>query len=145
MYSHTQEEVVDPQIAKRLKQLGFDLPCLGVYELIIKGDTTPRYRDNFSSEGLWRDHNAIEPKFDDNDWHFSAPTRQAALKWFRDKHKLHVEISLGHDEDSIWYHYHISKIELGFDHDPIASSPQGFESHEEAEDEALLKMGELVI
>lgn len=68
--------------AFRMKALGFDEPCFGVFELIIVGDTIPKFRYNFNSEGKWFNHNKVKDEYNNHDWYWSAPTFSQAFIWF---------------------------------------------------------------
>jgi hypothetical protein len=85
-----EKDFVPYDLALRLKKLGFDEPCMGVFELIVVGDTIPKFRYNFykseaevSSEGRWHNHNE-----NDLDWKWSAPLLQQAFRWLRDRYRL---------------------------------------------------------
>ena len=80
-----EKEFVPYDLALRFKALGFDKPCLAVFELIVDGDIIPKFRYNWDSEGKWFDHNKIKDEYDDHDWYWSAPTFSQAFRWFRDK------------------------------------------------------------
>jgi hypothetical protein len=45
---------------------------------------------------------------------FPLPTQSLLQKFLRDVHKIHIEITLGHDEDKIWYDANLYKIENGY-------------------------------
>jgi hypothetical protein len=84
------KEFVPYNLALRMKQLGFNEPCLGVFELLVAGDTIPKFRYNFyksegevSNEGHWHNHNE-----NNLDWKWSAPLYQQAFRWFREKYGL---------------------------------------------------------
>jgi hypothetical protein len=96
-----EKEFVPYEIALELKRLGFDEPCL-------------KYRWNDETESYWMNI-ASEP----NRWHFqefwvgeedsnvftvSIPTYSQAFRWFRENHRIHVEINLINlTISNVWY------------------------------------------
>ena len=79
------KEFVSYELAVKLKELGFDEPCLGFYD--GKGDTTLYFNNLRNGSG------DFEP-FNNNKrltW-FGAPLYQQAFRWFREKYDLHVQI-----------------------------------------------------
>jgi len=85
-----EKEFVPYELALRMRQIGFDEPCMGVFELVMVGDTIPKFRYNFykseaevSSEGHWYNHNE-----NDIDWKWSAPTFSQTFRWFRENYRL---------------------------------------------------------
>ena len=79
--------------ALRLKELGFDEPCFAVFELIVVGDTIPKFRYNWESEDKWFNHNKDKSEYKDHDWYWSAPLYQQAFRWFREKYNLIFQIN----------------------------------------------------
>ncbi len=71
---------------------------------------------------------------------FAAPNQSVLQKWLREKHNFHIEISLGHDENEIWYDFHIYKIEKTLNHDILSASESGLNSYEEALEIGLLEI-----
>ena len=53
---------------------------------------------------------------------YAAPTQALLQRWLREKHNLHIEILLGHDEKETWYDFYIYKIELGYDYEFLIDS-----------------------
>lgn len=68
------KEFVTYEIAKELKDLGFDEPCIGSY--------SNKKTFNFTKGGLMYKTTPCEPEF------CIAPLWQQAFRWFRDKHSL---------------------------------------------------------
>lgn len=97
------EDYVSFEIAKLLKEKGFDEATNGYYPIVGKAKESfhkgAAYRWNyFSDRGI------------------AAPTLQMATKWLREVH--HLEIYLEHDaiqEDNNWW-YQIGKYTKGFIH-----------------------------
>jgi hypothetical protein len=134
-------EFVPYDIALAMKELGFNEPCLGVFELIVVGDTIPKFRYNWESEDRWFNHNKEKNKFKDHDWYWSAPLYQQVFRWFREKYGLHPII------DSKWknlkWEYDIISLEK---YESICSNVDryNFETPEEAQDACLRKLIEIV-
>ena len=88
------------ELAKQLKEIGFDKPCLGVWEFVVVGDTIPVFRYNFKTgydgEKMWFNHNVYKPRYkeDNQDWFWSAPMYDQIFAWFREKHELFGETSM---------------------------------------------------
>jgi hypothetical protein len=83
------EQFVSYEIAKKLKELGFDEPCLGYYS-----DWGTQEPFLISCEyGQEKESCAIRRK----NYLCSAPLLQQALDWFRDKHKIHIEVERDFD------------------------------------------------
>ena len=74
---------VDEGIARKLMEIGFTEPCLGVFEILINGGKHGTFRLNYNSEGMWQNHNREKPQFERNDWYWSAPLYQQVFEWFR--------------------------------------------------------------
>ena len=124
-----EKEFVPYDRALILKALGFDEPCLGVFELIVVGDTIPKFRYNWESEDRWFNHNKEKNKFKDHDWYWSAPLYQQAFKWFREKCNTHYNLFAGANKWS-----YVIAGDLGTD------TEEGFNSHEEAQLACLDKL-----
>jgi hypothetical protein len=76
-------------IAKKLKEIGFDEPCLAKWALQTKGQTVPVFLDNFQREGLWFRHNSDPRHADMNDPNsiWAAPLHQQVVKWLNENHE----------------------------------------------------------
>lgn len=122
------KQFVTYEIALKLKELGFDEKCIGVFSL-SKTLYTPK------------------TDFDEIDeLHFiKAPLWQQALKWLRDKHHINIVVNFElhmkwwfsvdkapytEDDDLIWY------LAKGFD---------GFETYEAALEAGLREALNLII
>ncbi len=70
--------------ALALKELGFDEPCFGYY--------------NIDPQLKAPAFNMVKPF--EHEWCLPAPLKQQAFRWFREKHGLHFPIMM---QDSIWY------------------------------------------
>ena len=72
----TQEDYVSYEVAKLLKEKGFDEPCQKCYYISTK-----------SIEDVHNGRNTILSSF-----FISCPTLQMACKWLREVHKIHISI-----------------------------------------------------
>lgn len=111
------EDFVTYEIAVKLKEKGFKEKCIAYYWENIN-EHTPSFvvEDNMPDEGiciidLLSEHNKAEwsPFID-------APTISQVLKWLREKHATHIEISLGRNGwyfEIIQYEYYEEEKEYG--------------------------------
>ena len=79
------EDYVNFEIAKSLKQKGFNWGCISYYEhfssnVTLYSGMVPEWSDSYI------DHNKIESRY-------SRPTLQMAMKWLREVHKLWITIT----------------------------------------------------
>lgn len=66
------------------------------------------------------DGKVISPKlFNLKNSHYPRPTQALLQKWLRKIHNIHIEICLGHDDNSIWYDFYLFKIELGLKYEQL--------------------------
>ncbi|MFA7307607.1 MAG: hypothetical protein WC026_13145 [Hyphomicrobium sp.] len=116
-----------------LREIGFDMLCLGVHEILIDGDK-PRFRQNYDSEKLWCNHNVIKKRFEKQDWFCSAPLYQQAFRWFRETYNLNsfVKADTIYNEKFVWV--------IDFDVESI----ERFSTYEEAELSCLRKLIEII-
>lgn len=49
----------------------------------------------------------------------NVPTISKVIMWLYKKHKIWINVSIGHDEDKIWFNAYIEKIELGYNFDSL--------------------------
>ena len=114
------KEFIPYELALELKQLGFDEPCFGLwninngkYEVDIIG--VCKYSEIFKYREVL------------------APTYSQAFRWFREKYKVSPIITCYSELGNAWK-YHI----------PNEGGEQGFNTYEEAELECLKKLIEIV-
>jgi hypothetical protein len=119
--NNLEEEFIEYPEALELKQLGFDEPCLGFYE---------RNQELIIQECLITD-------FHGDSLQCVAPTYSQAFRWFREKYKLHQNITSISQESWQW---HITKPgePLGKLYD------EDFYTYEETELACLKKLIEIV-
>lgn len=117
------EAYVSFEVAKLLKEKGFNWPCRVLYSYIGEFNNDVCNRDV--------DWNSISPFGD-----ISAPTHQMAMAWLREVH--HLEIYPSHDsfqEHCNWW-FSISKFTKGYSDCPYESDSIYF-TYEEAVEAAL--------
>lgn len=145
-----EETLISFEAAKLAKEVGFDWKCYSYYD--NNGKLYDNYLENGSSTDTdfrvdlkdllenWNQKNMqvaianfhnFKPTYS---YVYSAPTQSLLQKFLRDVHKIHIEISLGHDENNIWYNFNLFKIEFGYKYDPINLEKEfsGSNSYEEA-------------
>jgi hypothetical protein len=95
-----EKEFAPYELALKMKQLGFDEPCLGGYNPNPVNDDDlgtliyPTIKLDFEDEDIiFNDTESNQP----NCWTIEddvilAPTFSQAFRWFREKYKLHAEI-----------------------------------------------------
>lgn len=115
------KEFVPYELAVKLKELGFNEPCIMQWhytnDLLFCVDVRnyPKYKTN------------LESKSDSLGDCISAPTFSQAFRWFREKYNLHYLMSV---REGIWY----------FE----AWSLKGYKAYEEVELACLTKLIEIV-
>jgi hypothetical protein len=77
------KEFISYEQALALKELGFEEPCFSIYYS----------KDKSFSWHHHKDHTNDEPVLDTGEFNISAPLYQQAFRWFREKYKLHAEIT----------------------------------------------------
>jgi hypothetical protein len=124
-----EKEFVPYELALRMKQLGFDEPCLGYYfgkdrKVYISNDehVMAPFNPNLDSKVMFR-----------------APTFSQAFRWFREKYNIHSFIIPLIDEVGFVYKYQ-ARVHTKESAVEIIGE---FETHEEAELACLEKLIEL--
>ncbi len=94
-----EELFVSYEIAKALKEKGFNNPCFGWWCLV--GDGIPSLNIEQSNRSNF------QPDWDKT---FLAPTHQQIIDWLREKHDLpiHIHSIWQHDSNNYSYQYHIT-------------------------------------
>lgn len=89
----TKEDYVSLEVAKLLKEKGYDEPCLAT---ILKNGDLRRHDIEQSSDNLTR--------IGDDYYEFLCPTLYEAQKWLRDKHNIDIVVEPEIDEgtDKKW-------------------------------------------
>lgn len=105
-------EICNYEIAKKLKEKGFELPTLEVY-------------GKYDSDGLFHSQlycNYTETMDSDE---IIAPTISQVLKWLREEKKIHICVDF--DKDMIWYYQIAEYHTTSYKHQQY-----GYNSYEEA-------------
>ena len=117
------EDYVSFEVAKLLKEKGFDERCTHYYKnekyLVDLGYT------NINS---YTNSDLVEE--------FAAPTLQMAMKWFREIHKLDIDVSIEYKNSKKVYYYSILKKTVIRNIDCLHSETN-FDSYEEACEAAI--------
>lgn len=128
MNTNLENEFVPYEQALALKELGFDEPCLCIYNKHII--------DHIFMSNI-NDINNQPKNSELSEISISAPTFSQCFKWFREKYKLHSTITSISQESWQW---HITRPNesLGKLYD------EDFYTYEEAELQCLIKLIEIV-
>ena len=124
-----QKDFLPFELSLKMKQLGFDKPCLAKYitsDLVVKGC----YKYSHIIHALFEENEICEA-------HILVPTFSQAFRWFREKYDLkgHVEPVEYLDGTPDTYHWSIFNN---------CNSGNDQLTHEEAELECLKKLIEIV-
>ena len=109
------EDFCSYEVAKLLKEKGFDEKTLSYYE------------DNVLCRGDWFEWNRSPLG------HISAPTHQMAMKWLRKVHNQHVQIKYFHGAYQEFEYVVINTFNGKAYHEPVS-----FSSYEEAVEAACI-------
>lgn len=138
-----QTEFVTYAQALELKKIGFDEPCFSFYSNdsdILYYDIDP---DDHTLE--WYDQSSIEIRNFSWVYRTSAPLKQHAFRWFREKHNFIGVVGLFSisNQGISSFEFHVDKI-----HYIGPSNFQefvGFKTYEEAESACIDKLIEIII
>ena len=92
-----QEQYVTLDIARLLREKGFDEPCFAYYS---------EYWDDWKTLRFWRKGRRNVP----NKGYLNAPTQSLVMKWLRKNHNLFIEPSVGVTGDKWWYDFDIIPV-----------------------------------
>ena len=117
-----QEDYVGFEIAKLLKEKGFDEPCF-------------RYAES-------------KEIYESGDWYvgnvtggcIGVPTLQMAMKWLREVHKIHISVEMGFDVDNHQYYFFVPSVCRFSDKSGEYGNPFGekeFDTYEQACEAAI--------
>ena len=125
--NYIQNQFCNYEIALKLKELGFDEECLGIYE--------PELNINSYGVGVnWNTENVNDVK---KEW-CSAPLLQQAIDWFREKYNIHIYIDF---YDGLYgFAIKLNKEKL---YNRCGSFEPGFKNYSDAREQAILKAIEL--
>jgi hypothetical protein len=124
-----QKDFLPYELSLKMKQLGFDEPCLAKYitsDLVVKGC----YKDSHIIHALFEENEICEA-------HILVPTFSQTFRWFREKYNLkgHVEPVEYLDGTPDTYHWSIFNN---------CNSGNDQLTHEEAELACLVKLIDII-
>lgn len=115
------EDYVSFEVAKLLKEKGFDWACIGYYVYDEPDDV--KYSFLCETNSIWESRCC------------SAPTLQMAMKWLREVHKLYIEITpSSKTNEFIVDSYRIDIVTKTFDTIYVSS---GYDTYEQACEAAI--------
>jgi hypothetical protein len=126
----SKEQYVSYDVAKLLKEKGFDWGCCSYWCIFPNGDRV------HTDYGHFANHNVSE-----TDRFVSRPTQQMACRWLRKEHNIHIMPTIGCDVDRtprIFYGAMIASFNDSGDisyHDPLDEN--GYDEPEDAIEAAL--------
>lgn len=102
--SYSQKQFVSYDVALKLKELGFNLECMGVYECSLTEQIDEETMTTEGAFGWQKDELSFKKGFFINNYNgidysninwvlVGAPLWQEALDWFRDKHRYHIDVT----------------------------------------------------
>jgi hypothetical protein len=110
-------------ISLKLKNLGFDEPCLAWYNL-----------NTLCKLGYWKQEKNIWKNSELNTRYITAPLFQQVIDWFREKYNIHISLLPHNDvEFSIRIRYNKSTLIHG-----------GYKTYEEAREQSIIKAIEIL-
>jgi len=129
-----EKEFVPYELALRMKQLGFDEPCIAIYSNANPKTgyyTLKKYRLKLIKQASQKDKGV------------KAPLYQQAFRWFREKYFIHGEplYKGGLTSQTAWYNYDIIST---IDWDDSKVKNKQYKTYEEAELACLEKLIEIV-
>jgi hypothetical protein len=116
------KEFIPYEQALALKQLGFDEPCFGSFDIHSK----QLYKTRYESE--------------QNDFYLLAPTFSQAFRFFREKYEY---ISFIRGRKSMGFDYTLSDVPTNLSKRDTFQSPHVYQTYEEAELACLIKLIEI--
>ena len=140
------EQFVTYEIALKLKELGFNKPCLASYytddERNYAKDGTYDCRQKISSS---IDFDPFKEEFDNfyinsnETYYVSAPLWQQVIDWFKEKHNMYIEITYegGLQKDTSLYSFQIWSNQTSNKSDKM--------NYFKAREQAILKAIELIL
>jgi hypothetical protein len=125
------EDYVSFEIAKLLKEKGFDGECQGYYEVPTKISLQKDVRKQLNVlPKNWNEYNKECVVCE----YISIPTHQMVLKWLREVHNIHCTIDIGYGSKAMYFSNVYSTKKSGALHNETGY----YNSYEEAVEAALL-------
>jgi hypothetical protein len=115
------EDYCNFEIAKLLKEKGFDIPC----------------REHYYQYGELSQYSTEWHNWNDEEDYYSCPSQSLALKWLREVHRIetHIVLSELNTDNSRKYMFDIYSSDINRDFD--SATKEGFNSYEQAVEAAL--------
>lgn len=120
------EDYVSFEVAKLLKEKGFEVECDYLY---VDGKLV-------RAQGCACNWNDGETLFTDYKNECSAPTLQMAMKWLREVHSLYIDIVTSFSQDGICYTFSCSNT-MDLIQGTKGTSYHEYQTHEEACEAAI--------
>ena len=134
------KEFLPYELAVKLKELGFDEPCLGFYN--HQGQLILMAQEDESSIEMYKN------SYVEMGMQYAAPLYQQAFRWFREKYMLlgFIEPANGYEDKSLFAFYICDDEQNIVDdsHSYSKDSSLHFKTYEEAELACLEKLIEIV-
>jgi hypothetical protein len=96
-----EEQYVSFEVAKLLKEKGFDVPC-GSY-FVIGENKKDKTKERFNISSVVSNRNNYKSELPDHEY-ISCPTQQLAMRWLREVHNIFIEVNVSIDLNGN-YHY----------------------------------------
>ena len=126
------EDYVSFEIAKLLKEKGFDAECHSHYYPCHYPDGSIQYHKYEKTESTknksWYDIYSLKNLPKD---HYLAPTLQMAMKWMREVHNIQIVVSPYNTLDKTWSYHTFRNFEA------LTQHFYAFETYEEAAEAAI--------
>lgn len=122
------EDYVSFEIAKLLKEKGFDEGCFQYYVICLKWDGVPyqdyviEFRRLYPEDEPLINSKGLKCFSEERNKHsvFSAPTLQMVMKWLREVHNIHIEIlANGFQSETYTYKAVIQNRNIWYDYAEI--------------------------
>lgn len=132
------EDYVSFEVAKLLKEKGFDEKCQCSYRKKLVNNKIVDEEELFISANLMLTNSELENKSYKHIVYCSAPTLQMAMKWLRNQHNLHIMVDCIGSKNympTIQFIRNSKDIKVESDENKIGGN--GFDSFEEACESAI--------
>jgi hypothetical protein len=160
MSEEMKKEFIPYELALRMKQLGFDEPCLAYYsileiqrigehnlhytqrgkEILRENDWSWVYRNFPKFRKYLKAEHCYKYSTNSSKLIASAPTYSQCFRWFREKYDLHVEIARDKENSKLYVFFITNSDDIY----PVSMDFSDGRLYEEAELECLKKLIEIV-
>ena len=129
----TEEQFVSFEVAKLLKESGFNIPCRGIYVTDHTGYYEFREYDNKQTKDdlCWNTEDGFQ-------YEYLSPTQSLAAKWLREVHRIVVDVTFipPSPNGDVWQ-YFIGKMDDMVWNGDFEPSERKYTTYETAFEEAL--------